>query len=143
MRDARIARMVGLGKAGITSMHDATEGGILGALDEMAKASGKSFEINLDDVPVSGEAKAVCEAFGIDPLESMGEGALLITCTPGAMGRLEKLLNAAQIGVRQIGTVKPGSGLWVSFKGGRRSQFRPGPDGYWKAYEKAIDLGLR
>ncbi|MDA4120011.1 MAG: AIR synthase related protein, partial [Thaumarchaeota archaeon] len=42
VKDAMIARSIGLGKEGVSSMHDATEGGVLGALEEMARASTKA-----------------------------------------------------------------------------------------------------
>ncbi|MDA4121215.1 MAG: AIR synthase-related protein, partial [Thaumarchaeota archaeon] len=58
--DAKAAAKVGLGKNGVTSMHDATEGGVLGALDEMAFASGRAFVVDRSKIPVSAEAVATC-----------------------------------------------------------------------------------
>ncbi|MBX6772852.1 MAG: AIR synthase family protein [Chloroflexi bacterium] len=66
-------------EAGATAMHDATEGGILGAASELAAAAGVGVEIDADRVPVLPETRAICEAVGIDPLALVSSGALLIT----------------------------------------------------------------
>ena len=142
VEDARTARRTGLGAQGVTTMHDATEGGVLGALDEMAGASRKGFEVDATKIPVSSEAAAVCRAFGLDPLVTMSEGALLMTCRPGRVGDVKKRLKRSGIVVSEIGGVGEGEGLMVS-RGGRSVRFRSGQDRYWTAYEKATRLGLR
>lgn len=139
--DARTARRAGLGAEGVTSMHDATEGGVLGALDEMAGASGKRFEVEAARIPVSREAAAVCKAFGIDPLVTMGEGALLITCNPRKVDDVTKKLKRSETEVTEIGVVKVGEGLKV-MDGDRSRGFRSGQDTYWAAYEDAARQGF-
>ena len=139
--DARAARRAGLGARGITSMHDATEGGVLGALDEMAGAARKAFEVDAAKIPVSSEADAVCRAFKIDPLATMGEGALLLTCSPGRVDEVRSRLKGSGIGVSEIGAVKRGEGLTV-LRRGRRMGFRAKQDRYWAAYEAAARQGL-
>ncbi len=141
VEDARTARRAGLGEEGVTSMHDATEGGVLGALDEMAGASGKQFEVEAARIPVSKEAAAVCGAFRIDPLVTMGEGALLITCNPGRVDDLTKKLKRSGTGVTEIGVVRAGEGLMV-MRGNRSRRFRSGQDGYWAVYESAARQGF-
>jgi hydrogenase expression/formation protein HypE len=72
--------------AGASAMHDATEGGVLGALAELATASNVTLEVDLENVPVLSETRAVCSGFGIDPLGLVSSGALLIaTPTPDAV----------------------------------------------------------
>ena len=142
VEEARAARRVGLGSA-ITSMHDATEGGVLGALEEMAGASRKAFEVAAPEIPVTPEAAAVCSAFGLDPLATMGEGALLLTCRHGKTGALTRALSRAGTEAREIGRVKEGAGLTVVDGGGRPSRYRGGRDPYWSAYESAVRRGLR
>ena len=53
--------------AGVTSMHDATEGGVLGGLLEVAAASGTGMRVDLGAIPVRPEVRAVCDHVGIDP----------------------------------------------------------------------------
>jgi hydrogenase maturation factor len=142
VRDAQTAKLVGLRK-GITSMHDATEGGVLGALDEMASAAGKAFRVTETAIPVSKEAKAVCDEFELDPLRTMGEGALLITCRPQAVHGLLQRMKVAQIPVSEIGKVEKGRGLLVEHEGGKVTKYRPGPDRYWMAYKLAARRRLK
>jgi thiamin-phosphate kinase len=68
---------------GATAMHDPTEGGLLGALWEMAEASRCGFELDAESVPIRPESRAVCEAFGVDPLRLISSGALLVACPDG------------------------------------------------------------
>ena len=71
---------------GASAMHDATEGGVLGALAELAAASNLTLEVDLDNVPILPETRALCASFGIDPLGLVSSGALLIaTPTPDAV----------------------------------------------------------
>lgn len=141
VRDALAARKVGLGD-GVSSMHDATEGGVLGALEEMATASKKSFVVDVDSIPVPPEVRGVCAAFGIDPLTTMGEGSLLITCSPARVGGLERSVRQAGIPIIEIGAVKRGGGLRLR-RGDTTRKFLPGPDGYWTAYEEGVRRRLK
>ena len=140
VEDARAARKAGL-RHGVTAMHDATEGGVLGALDEMAVAAGKAFEVDPSQVPVAPESAAVCEAFGLDPLATMGEGALLLACRPGSVEALEGAMRRADIAVNAIGVVKEGRGLVM--KGGGRGRSSLEEDLYWRAYGEAVRRRLR
>lgn len=142
VEDARAVRKIGLGIDGITSMHDVTEGGVLGALDEMATACGKSLVIETDKIPVSEEARAVCAAFGIDPLASMGEGALLVTCKQERVAELTHTMNRSSIPIEKIGQVKRGKGLVLMKGGSSMSKFKPTRDRYWSAYDRSLALGL-
>lgn len=142
VEDARAARRGGLGAQGVTTMHDATEGGILGALQEMAEASGKAFEVDVGKIPVSGEAAAVCRAFRLNPLATMAEGALLMTCRPGRVDEVRRRLKRSGVEVSEIGTVREGEGLTVA-RGDKSGRFRAGQDRYWTAYDDATRRGLR
>jgi hydrogenase expression/formation protein HypE len=142
VEDARAARKAGLGKGKVSSMHDATEGGVLGALEEMASASGKAFEVELERIPRTAEATRVCRAFGLDPLKTMGEGALMITCSPEKVEEVEKMVSREGVPVARIGKVKKGDGLGLRSKDGRMRKFEPGPDRYWEAFELATRRGL-
>jgi hydrogenase maturation factor len=62
-----------------TSMHDPTEGGIAGALHELADASGYGFCVDTQKIPVRKETEKICSAMNIDPLKLISSGSLLIT----------------------------------------------------------------
>src|ERR1035438_9418474 len=49
--EARAAAAYGVRDAGVTAMHDATEGGVLGGLYEVAEASGVGLRINQSAIP--------------------------------------------------------------------------------------------
>jgi hydrogenase expression/formation protein HypE len=140
VEDARSARRVGLGKDSVTSMHDATEGGVLGGLEEMAQASHTAFEIEPELIPIPGVVAKVCAAFGLDPLATMGEGALLLTCTPRAVPDLLRQMSRAKIPTTEIGKVKNGQGLHLMEDGKMGRKYTRRPDGYWGAYARANHL---
>lgn len=81
MKDISVVREgVAAGEAGATAMHDATEGGILGALWEVAEASGTGLIVNKDDIPVDYTTKKICEYYNIDALKLISSGCMIITC---------------------------------------------------------------
>lgn len=142
VKDALVAATLGLGKAGVTSMHDATEGGVIGGLDEMAEASGKSIVVDKGMILQLEEATAVCSAFGIDPLAALSEGTLLITCNPSRVAELVQKLKAAGVRAGKIGTAERGVGLWMSDRGRAPRRIKPAADPYWDAYSRAVREGL-
>jgi hydrogenase expression/formation protein HypE len=86
---------------GATALHDPTEGGVLGALWELAEAAGAGYVVDADRVPVRPETRAICDALGADPLRLISSGALLIACPDeGRMlaGLAERGIAAARIG---------------------------------------------
>ena len=131
------------GAGGVTSMHDATEGGVLGALEELSDACGKRIDVQEAKIPVSRAAKAVCKAFGVDPLASMGEGALIVTCERRKVEPLLRGFARAGRQIAEIGSVSRGGGLWLSKAGGRPGRWKREPDAYWRAYERSVAAGLR
>ncbi|NLK77962.1 MAG: hydrogenase maturation factor [Clostridiales bacterium] len=88
-------------KSGVSAMHDVTEGGIFGALWEMAEASGVGLEIDLKKIPVKQETIEVCEFFGINPYELISSGSMLMAAPDGntLVRELEKQgIHAAVVG---------------------------------------------
>ena len=140
--DARAAASVGLGGDGVTSMHDATEGGVIGGLREMAAASGHAFVVEKEGLEPNQATARVCSLFCLDPLTSPSEGALLLTCSVRRVAEVEGAIRKGGSEVRRIGTVQRGSGLWLR-EGGRARRARPVRNEYWKAYSEAERSGLR
>ena len=68
---------------GVSAMHDVTEGGIYGALWEMAEASGVGLEIDLKKIPVKQETIEICEFFDINPYELISSGSMLMAASDG------------------------------------------------------------
>ncbi len=146
VEEARAAATFGL-RDKVTSMHDATEGGVLGGLDELALACGLPIFVRRDAIHVSEEAAAVCGLFGLDPLTSVSEGTLLMTCNPGATEELKSLLGRRGIRgyvVAEVGRDRRNAGLWVSSGSAKPSRFEPrGSEDYWNAYSEAVRKGLK
>jgi hydrogenase expression/formation protein HypE len=95
----------------VNSMHDITEGGLLGGLFEVAMASNKGFKIFKDKIPVLDITKKVCKEFKIDPLRLISSGSMLITTERG--NELIKELRKNGIDASIIGTISEKGGVLV------------------------------
>ncbi|MDA4117502.1 MAG: AIR synthase family protein [Thaumarchaeota archaeon] len=146
VEDALVAASLGL-REKVTSMHDATEGGVLGGLYELSSACGCSIQVDREKVHVSKEVASVCGVFGLDPLTSLSEGTLIITCDPRAVEEVRSALAKKSIPSFAVGEVRARSGrprLWVSSGGSKPQSFQPpSSDAYWEAYSEAAAKGLR
>lgn len=71
------------GNFGVNSMHDVTEGGVLGAAWELAEASGKGIEIIKQNIPIAYETLRISEHFNIDPLKLISSGSMILSCKNG------------------------------------------------------------
>jgi hydrogenase expression/formation protein HypE len=133
--EAVIARGFGLRDAGVTSMHDATEGGVLGGLLEVAVASGVGMRVDLDAIPVRPEVRAVCDHVGIDPYVSISEGTLIATLVPHRAEAFVAALAADGIDAAVVGEVMaPSAGRTLVDRGAERSLEHPGQDPFWAAF---------
>ncbi|HEV2439152.1 MAG TPA: AIR synthase family protein [bacterium] len=92
--------------AGAHAMHDVTEGGVLGAVYEIAAASGLGVTLDADRVPVLPETKTICGALGADPLALIGSGALLVA-TPEPE-RTAEAITSAGVPATVVATLGPG-----------------------------------
>lgn len=70
-------------KSGVSAMHDVTEGGMYGALWEMAEASGVGLEIDLKKIPIRQETIEICEFYNINPYELISSGCMLMAAKDG------------------------------------------------------------
>ncbi|MDA4115500.1 MAG: AIR synthase family protein [Thaumarchaeota archaeon] len=138
--DARAAASAGL-RENVTSMHDATEGGVLGGLFELSSACGLPVVVRCEAIHVPEEASAVCGAFGLDPLTTLSEGTLIVTCRPGGVEGLRASLAKARVDVYEIGRIGrrgQGRGLWMSSGGSKPRAYVPEPDRYWETYADGV-----
>src|SRR5437879_9093539 len=91
--------------ATVHAMHDPTEGGTATALVELADAAGAGLRIDRDRIMVLPEGRALCEAFGLDPLGTIASGALLMTLAPADAGIVIHALARESIDCHFIGQV--------------------------------------
>lgn len=123
-------------RAGARAMHDVTEGGVLGAVYEMAVASGIGVWLDADRVPVPDETAAICAHFGADALALIGSGALLIA-TPDP-GRVLEAVAAAGAPAAIIGAFHPAATPAVVRRAGREEPLVPPVrDELWRILEEA------
>ena len=99
-------------RSGVGAMHDVTEGGIFGALWELAESSGVGLEIELKKIPIKQETVEICEFFGINPYELISSGSMLMAALDG--NRLVMDLKKAGIEACVIGKATEGNDrvLW-------------------------------
>lgn len=74
----------------VHSMHDVTEGGLYGALWEIAEASNTGVIVYEDKIPITNETKKICEYFNLNPFRLIASGNMLMT-TSDPKSVLEKL----------------------------------------------------
>ncbi len=68
---------------GVTRMHDIREGGIFGALWEMAQREGKGLTIEMKQIPMKQSVVEICNYYDLNPYESLSEGCLLMIAEDG------------------------------------------------------------
>ena len=73
----------GATKSGVCAMHALSQGGVFGALWEMAQASGTGLKIDLKAIPVKQETIEICEQLDINPYRLLSGGSLLISSDDG------------------------------------------------------------
>ena len=115
---------------GATAMHDATEGGILGAVWEVAECSGLGVDVFVENIPVKEETRKICEAMGIDYLGLISSGTMIIAAEDGA--GLVKKLQEEGIAAAVIGKLTEG-GKYMLVKGMRLPLAQPKSDALYDA----------
>lgn len=88
-----------------SSMHDPTEGGILGGLSEIAHSSRVKIVVREDAIPVSRETRMITGALGVDPLRLLGSGSLLATVPREKASEAIEVLREVGVKAKVIGKV--------------------------------------
>ncbi|RQG86112.1 hydrogenase expression protein [Natrarchaeobius halalkaliphilus] len=119
----------------VTAMHDVTEGGLAGALNEMATGAGVRFDVDRDAVPMRAGVREVCESLEIDPWTATSCGSLLVAVEPSGVDAVRSALEDRDTVVAEIGRVEDGEGVVVD---GERLE-HPDVDPSWAAYAELAD----
>jgi hydrogenase maturation factor len=132
VRDALTAMAAG----GVTAMHDATEGGVIGGLAEVAEASGVGMAVDEARFVYPDEVRMVCEAFGIDPVAAIAEGSLIITANAVHAPRILADLAKEGIASSVIGTVTddPATRIMKRRDGSEVPLLMPAQDPFWPVF---------
>ncbi len=142
VKDSLSAVEVGIHDRGVTAIHDITEGGVFAAAYEMAVASGLGLTLEIEKIPVSEATLHLSKMFRIDPMISLGEGSLLISCRPDRTNRIVQRLQLRRTRATVIGQMSSRfSGVIAAAKKGTVKVPYPNRDPYWDAYSRAIRKG--
>jgi hydrogenase expression/formation protein HypE len=99
VKDSELAMSAG----GVKAMHDATEGGIVSGVWELAEASRCGCVLEASKIPLNPETEVICRYLKIDPLKVMSSGALLIAARPNRVKAIMSRFDNAGIQVSVIG----------------------------------------
>ncbi len=127
--------LTAFGAGGVHAMHDATEGGVLGGLWEMATAAGRGLEADLDAVGIPEDIDRVAAALGFDPWSAISEGTLLAAVEPASVERVTAVWRENRIEAWEIGRFSPSGAPVVVKRRGVSSQIdEPGEDPFWPLF---------
>ena len=79
-------------------MRDPTRGGLASTLNELARQSGVSIQLEESAIPVSPAVAAACEFLGLDPCHLANEGKLVAVCAARDAERLVHVMRALALG---------------------------------------------
>lgn len=128
----------------VRAMHDVTEGGVLGAVYEMAIASGNGVEIDNDAIPIGENIKGICELFGIDPRFSIGAGSMVMAVEKSQSKALVEKLAGHSIQASIIGkfTSKQSGYRLIDNEQSTELPYYA-TDGYWNAFFTSQNKGWK
>jgi len=143
--DALTLAQLGL-RDGVTAMHDATEYGVWGALNDVAEASEVSIRVFREKLFVRDDVMKVLEAFSeltgikVDPFASISEGTLIAAVRRGLEVRALELLRSRGIEAAVIGEVVEGKGVYLVDDGSERLIRQPEQDPFWPLFFRALEM---
>ncbi|MGI6094514.1 MAG: AIR synthase family protein [Lachnospiraceae bacterium] len=130
VEDAQIAKAA---DAGVTAMHDITEGGVFGALWEMGSGADVGMDIDLKKIPIRQETVEVCEVFDLNPYILMSSGSMLIAADNGE--KLVRALKEAGIHAAVVGKATEGNDRILRNGEEIRYMDKPQSDELYKIYQ--------
>jgi hydrogenase maturation factor len=126
VRDAAVVT----GSDEVHAMHDATEGGLLGAFFEMAGAAGVRFEVDSSAMPWRPGVRETADALGFDPWTATTAGTLLVAVPPHASEAVVSALRSTDTPAGVVGSVVEGAGVALDGE----EQEPPDGDSSWPVY---------
>ncbi|MBF8964178.1 AIR synthase [Pontibacter sp. FD36] len=142
--DALAAKEVLPSKTDLKAMHDVTEGGVLGAICEMAGASGCGFRVYDDTLPVGEAQRQIAALFDIDHRFSVGAGSMLMAVKPGNEQQIIDHLASKAIRATVVGEMTAKEDRFTIVEHDKEKPLLfDGKDPYWEAFFKAYKAGWR
>ncbi|MEE8182479.1 MAG: AIR synthase family protein [Candidatus Thorarchaeota archaeon] len=121
----------------LTAMHDPTEGGLAGGLHELCDASGVGFEVELDLIPIHHTTKLLCDAIGVNVLELISSGCMLMTCDSNHVDDVIAAIESKNVQATILGrTIEDEEKRLIYSEGAAVQLARPSADALWGALKK-------
>jgi len=126
---------------GVQAMHDPTEGGLAGGLNELADAANVGFRIYEDKIQIMPETREICSFFEIDPLQLVSSGSLLIVVNPENCQAIVDRLEKEGIPCTIIGEITQDKNRSIMKQNGQEVTLpMPLSDDLWKALKVTEEL---
>ncbi|MDK2912956.1 MAG: hydrogenase expression/formation protein HypE [Methanolobus sp.] len=128
------------GAGGVHAMHDATEGGVLGGVYEMAEAAGIAVNVDLDSVDVPADIMEFAKALDFDPWYAISEGTLLAAVEPQSVPTIRRSWDELGIKSFELGVFDRSIEHSVFRRNGRTSKLTaPETDPFWNLFFKGLE----
>ncbi len=117
----------------VHAMHDATEGGLIAAMNEIADASRVGFEIDFDKIPMPEGMRTLQKHFRLQDHESLSmssTGTILVAASPEAEDPVEDSLRRNNIETTIIGYFTRNKGRFLTKNSSRKPFPKDADDPY-------------
>jgi len=123
--------------AGVSSMHDLTEGGLMGGAWEVAEASSSGIHLDLRLAPVIEETMVLCRELALDPYRLISSGSMLFTVCPDHEKDAEHSLDSTGKKFAKIGGVLSASAgrTYTGIDGNRQPLPPVSTDELWRGLQ--------
>lgn len=144
LQDALIAVGTDNKHSEITAMHDVTEGGVLGAIYELAVASENGAIIYNDKLPIAETQAKICSIFNLDPRYCIGAGSMIITCKKEFSDEVISRLAKSNIPCVVVGELcEKEKGITLVENHEKKTLKYKKEDPYWAAFFNALKQGWK
>jgi hydrogenase maturation factor len=113
-------------------MHDPTEGGFCGGLDEICRLAGLDADISTGAIPLHPYTRRASEALGFDPLRLVSSGSMIAAVPAHRAGSAQSAFKDASIDIARVGVMRetrgetprkaPREELWSLLKRDKRGR---------------------
>jgi len=125
---------------GVHVMHDATEGGVLGGVYEMAEATGMAVNIYLDSVDVPADIMEFAKALDFDPWYAISEGTLLAAVEPQSVSTIRRTWDKLGIKSFELGVFDSNIEHSIFCRNDITSKLsEPETDPFWNLFFKGLE----
>ena len=127
--------LTAFGVGGVHAMHDATEGGVLGGIYEMAAAAGIPAQVNLDAIDAPADIVELASALAFDPWCAISEGTLLASVAPASVERIRQAWRQLGIESYELGRFDANLQHCTVCRNGRTTELvEPESDPFWDLF---------